>query len=353
MVGIRLQLSAAFAVVSLAIAAFVIGAITMQVGAMKRSALVEAEHFARLVAYTGPGNALSKPEYLQNYVDGLHALQGRDIVFVDSNKRGIADADKQSVGEVFNEGPGNEVGQTILDGVVRTFIERDQQHPQGIKQIVVPLRVNQADSESAIVGAAIVEYTQVYDRLLVSAETRNLYLLGAAGIGCVLLTMIFGFRIAARMAGRIKSLQDGVDIIAEGKYETRVSITSRDEVGRLGRAFNTMAEALTRNRDELVEYGRTLEARVASRTGDLTRANMQLRLEADERVKAVGALTESEERYRQLVELSPDAICIEIGGESGIRQSRVRRAVRCRRQCGHHWQTGYRFHSPEFSGGRR
>ncbi len=80
----------------------------------------------------------SKPEYLQNYVDGLHALHGRDLVIVDRNKKGIADSDKEEIGAVFNQDPGNEVGQAMRDGRTRTFVERGKQHPQGIRQIVVP-----------------------------------------------------------------------------------------------------------------------------------------------------------------------------------------------------------------------
>ncbi len=72
------------------------------------------------------------------------------------------------------------------------------------------------------------------------------------------------------MAGRLKNLQAGVDIVAAGNYETKVPITSRDELGGLGAAFNTMAGALKSSRDQL-------EERVASRTGDLTEANLQLK----------------------------------------------------------------------------
>jgi diguanylate cyclase (GGDEF)-like protein len=285
LVGIRLKLSAAFTAVSLVIAGFVIGAINMQLQTIERAALLEAEQFAKVVAYASTDNALNKPEYLQSYVDGLHALHGRDLVFVDFNKKGIADADKAEIGAVFKHDPGDEVGQTIRDGRVRTFIERNELHPRGANQIVVPLRESQSNTGSAIIGAAIVEYTHIYDGLL-AAELQNLYLLGASGIGCVLLSMIFGLRIAAKMARRLKSLQDAADTVAKGNYEANVSIVSRDEIGRLGMAFNAMAGALKGSRDELVEYGRTLEGRVASRTEDLTQANMQLRLEADERAKA-------------------------------------------------------------------
>jgi len=284
-VGIRLKLSLAFTAVSLVIAGFVIGAINMQLETIERAALLEAEQFAKVVAYASIEDALNKPEYLQSYVDGLHALHGRDLVFVDFNKKGIADADKGEIGAVFKHDPGDEVGQTIRDGRIRTFIERNELHPQGARQIVVPLRKSQSNSDSEIVGAAIVEYTHIYDELL-AAVRKDLYLLGAFGIGCVLLSMVFGLRIAAKMARRLKNLQDAADMVAKGNYETNVSIASRDEIGGLGTAFNAMAGALKSSRDELVEYGRTLEGRVASRTEDLTRANIQLRLEADERAKA-------------------------------------------------------------------
>jgi diguanylate cyclase (GGDEF)-like protein len=268
-VSIRLKLSAAFAGVSLIIAALVIGAIYLQQKTSERAALLEAEHFATAIAYASTDNALNNPAYLQNYVDGLHALYGSDLSFVDINKRAVADANKDDRGKIFDEDPGNEVAQTIRDGRVRTFFEQNGQHPQGIRQIVVPLRVRQADRDSVIVGAAIIEYTQIYKQLLVT-EQKALYLLAASGIGCVLLSMIFGLAIAARMAGRLKRLQDGVDVVAAGNYEAKVSVTSRDELGRLGGAFNTMAEALKSSRDQL-------EDRVASRTEDLTHANIGIR----------------------------------------------------------------------------
>jgi diguanylate cyclase (GGDEF)-like protein/PAS domain S-box-containing protein len=283
--GIRLKLSAAFAVVSLVIAGFVIGAIAIQIDAIKHAARLEAEYFAKLIAYTGPGNPLGDPVFLQNYVDGLHALQGRDVVFVDLNKKGIADTDRRTIGEIFDHDPGDEVGQTIRDGQARIFVERNEQDLQDMKQIVVPLRADQADPSSAIIGAAIVEYTHVYDRLLAAAEKKNLLLLGASGIGCVLLSMLFGLRIAARLARPLEGLQHAADVVSRGNYETRVPVTSRDEIGRLAGAFNAMSGTLKSSRDALVEHGRVLEERVASRTADLSA---------------------SEARFRSLTEMSSD-----------------------------------------------
>ena len=79
-------------------------------------------------------------ERLQRHVEGLHRLYGRDIVIVDAQKRGLADADATEIGQVFDDDPGNEVGRTIKDGEIRP-----------------------------IVGAVILEYTQIYQELLDAA----------------------------------------------------------------------------------------------------------------------------------------------------------------------------------------
>jgi diguanylate cyclase (GGDEF)-like protein/PAS domain S-box-containing protein len=300
LVGIGFKVSATFAMVSLAIAGLVLGATNMQLATIERAAILEAENFAKVVAYASTDNALNNPAWLQTYVDGLHASHGRDLVFADINKMVIADANKSEVGKVFDADSGNEVGQTMRDGRSRTFIEWNEQHAQGVKQIVVPVRVSRAVADSTIIGAAIVEYTQIYDVLL-AAEQRNLYLLGVSGIGCVLLTMLFGLRMAVQIARRLKSLQHAADAVAQGNYETTVSVKSGDEIGRLGAAFNVMAKTLKGSRDELVDYGRRLEDRVASRTEDLSKANMELRVEADERAKAVIALSESERRFSDML----------------------------------------------------
>lgn len=67
-------------------------------------------------------------------------------------------------------------------------------------------------------------------------------------------------------------------------------------------------EALQRAKDEL-------EIRVTERTQSLRQTNEQLLKEMGEREQAQESLRESEQRYRQLVELCPDAIFIQCGGQ--------------------------------------
>ncbi len=64
--------------------------------------------------------------------------------------------------------------------------------------------------------------------------------------------------------------------LAAGDLSARVPEVTRDEMGVLARTFNRMARDLEAARAELLEWGRTLEARVREKTQELERARDQI-----------------------------------------------------------------------------
>ncbi|HYD96357.1 MAG TPA: EAL domain-containing protein [Noviherbaspirillum sp.] len=83
-------------------------------------------------------------------------------------------------------------------------------------------------------------------------------------------------------------------------------------------AFNDMTSSIKRDVEELASYRQGLERLVEQRTAELAQkvaekeeAIARLHLEMAERRLAEQAARENEERYRQVVEMSPDAILIE------------------------------------------
>jgi signal transduction histidine kinase/ActR/RegA family two-component response regulator len=258
--SIRWKLAAAFITVSCFVAVFAGIAIKIHVETVERAARLEAEDVAELIADAVIENRTVRPR-LQEYVSRLNSLRKRDVVIVDAAQIGLADANPAEVGMRYDHDLEDEVGQTIRDGKTRTFIEKDDEHPKGARQVVIPLRRNALDRSEAPVGAVLLEYTSIREQLL-AAEREELYLIAAAGIAVVLLVTIFGLGIARRIAQPLGDLRRSVQRIAARDYEARVDVTSHDEIGLLASAFNKMAEDLTVSHAELAKRKRELEQRV-------------------------------------------------------------------------------------------
>ncbi len=87
----------------------------------------------------------------------------------------------------------------------------------------------------------------------VTATWRRAAITGGA---IALLAIIVGLLLGQRMAKPVGELSTAAARIAEGDFEVRVAPRSKDEVGVLGRSFNSMASSLQESRDRLIGEAR-------------------------------------------------------------------------------------------------
>jgi two-component system nitrogen regulation sensor histidine kinase NtrY len=85
------------------------------------------------------------------------------------------------------------------------------------------------------------------------------------GGGVILLGMILGWWISARVTRPIEELAAGARDVAAGHWEARVAVRSRDEIGQLADAFNEMTEELAEQRERLVQTERVAAWRELAR----------------------------------------------------------------------------------------
>jgi PAS domain S-box-containing protein len=121
--------------------------------------------------------------------------------------------------------------------------------------------------------------------------------------GATILVLLIAFVIARRVSRPIRTLEAAALKVAEGDVTQSVNIPSRDELGSLGRSFNTMVENIRHSIESTQTLNKTLEFRVGERTSMLENAN--------------SALRESEALYRTLAQSFPN-------GDVGILNRQMR-----------------------------
>ena len=87
-----------------------------------------------------------------------------------------------------------------------------------------------------------------------------------------LLAAFFAHLAARYLTHRLTAIERVTDAVQRGEHGQRVALAGRDEAARLGRAINTMLDALARSEARLTEQQASLEQEVALRTSDLVQA---------------------------------------------------------------------------------
>lgn len=96
----------------------------------------------------------------------------------------------------------------------------------------------------------------------------SINVLAAALVGGILLSLFLSYRLARSLLQPIQMLTASAAALGEGQLDRDVPVSSRDEIGELARAFNTMAAKLRAYREataaKVVQAQRTMEATLAS-----------------------------------------------------------------------------------------
>jgi two-component system nitrogen regulation sensor histidine kinase NtrY len=87
-------------------------------------------------------------------------------------------------------------------------------------------------------------------------------IVGGAG---VLLGLLLSFWTASRVTRPLRSLASSVREVAVGKWDTRATVYSSDEIGQLARDFNGMTEQLVEQRDRMIQAERVAAWRELAR----------------------------------------------------------------------------------------
>jgi two-component system, OmpR family, sensor histidine kinase ResE len=144
---------------------------------------------------------------------------------------------------------------------------------QTAKKIVeIPFNEDNGDSSILIIGVPIanldgengaVYIFQSLQAVQETTESTTKFILLAAGIAIVL-TTIFAFFLLTRITAPLRKMREAVVEAARGKFDTKVPILTRDEIGELATAFNQMGRQLKFNMNALSQEKEQLSSILSS-----------------------------------------------------------------------------------------
>lgn len=273
---VRIRSQIVFSMIGAAVLIGLVGSVAIfaQTVATRSLGLIEAGNVARGLANTltftasdGSPSLFDRPEALREFLQMQHDRSLRDFVIVDPNKTVVASAsdDPHRIGSHFDHDTGDEVGQTLSDGVPRQFVDPNE----GTSVLTVPIK----RPEGKIIGAVLLEY----DPLLRAAEQRTsdlLWLVGLAVAVAMLVAAGFAWVLLRRFGAGMSHMMKGMEALAKGDAMARVSHVGKDEFGTLADGFNAMADQLASARAHIEDIVETVAEGIVVLEGDGRIANV-------------------------------------------------------------------------------
>ena len=194
------------------------------------------------------------------------------IVFVDQNGQEIAKVKSDTNNISYENISDNEYFQKTKDpeeNKVGWKIIKDRMY------IYSPLYLDQdGDGINEYSGALINEviYPEEEFRQATIISLLLTFVLVVIGIAILYSTI----RVVKKLIEPIHALVNATEAVSAGNLDVKANILSKDELGQLAESFNRMAQDLKHNINELEEYKNELEIKVAQRTKELEKSNIDL-----------------------------------------------------------------------------
>ncbi|WP_300159143.1 ATP-binding protein [Solidesulfovibrio sp.] len=145
----------------------------------------------------------------------------------------------------------------------------------------------------------------------------------AVGGAYLLLAALLNLMLHRFVLHPVEEMRRGLEAVHSGRLDVAVPVTSRDALGRMAQAFNTMAarlketdERLARSQAQIEEDSRFLACRVEERTEELARTNERLTDEIAARREAEARQERALALHRAILESKIEGVlCLGVGGE--------------------------------------
>ncbi|MSP14964.1 MAG: HAMP domain-containing protein [Chloroflexi bacterium] len=211
-----------------------------------------SNEFRQFAAQGWSNQAITMASVLGDYYQRTGSLEGVDQILSNPRtRRGPPPPPGSRPGRGAPEGelaaaPGPAFDLVLADKSGIVVADNVEKHPgevlsEALLQSAVPIVVG-GNQVGALVRFDPAETLSPAEEIVLQRVNRSIWLAGAlAG----LLAVVLGVILTRQLTGPLRDLTQAAHRMAQGDLNQRVPVRSKDEVGELGEAFNTMAANLT------------------------------------------------------------------------------------------------------------
>src|SRR5216117_2685285 len=152
------------------------------------------------------------------------------------------------------------------------LVEQLQRQPQPMVRTIEWTR-DPADAETFHAIPLTGRNIELFGVFFVGSSRKELVLLtrqilktaAAVAAAALFVGLLVSFWISARITKPVEELAEGAREVAGGRWDTRIDVRGRDEVGELAKAFNHMTQTLAAQKERLVQTERVAAWRELAR----------------------------------------------------------------------------------------
>jgi len=183
----------------------------------------------------------------------------------------VTDVNDERIAQAFHRGMDRE-GSSAITGTGRQSVPGRPMYvaagskPHVFLDVSYPVTTREADGSVTLLG--YVRTGMIADTWQRTLSTRLDMLIGVGAVALVL-AIPLGFLLVRQIVSPLDNLAEVMRRFANGRLDVRAQVGRDDEIGRLSRVFNQMADQHQYTHERIVRLNAELEERVAYRTQQL------------------------------------------------------------------------------------
>jgi two-component system NtrC family sensor kinase len=177
---------------------------------------------------------------------------------------------------VKNQDGSRAIGTLVSEDVFREVLELGKQYV-GEAFVVNAWYITAYEPIRGIDGKIIgILYVGILKKPFDDILRNTLITFFAIALGGIVLIILIAVHQAKKISRPLKKIEEVANTIAEGNYRQEITVEASKEIEHLASSINQMARELQKEKQELEEWGSTLEVKVKERTEEIKKIHSQL-----------------------------------------------------------------------------